>query len=204
MCKLPGRFLPAALAAIQSLLMACSGSAGRPEGIRLTAAQPPIAGLVMARTVPVGASVTLAVAPGATLPDDTLLRIGFDEAPALGPNGTVKIHRAFDDAVVDTIDLIDKFAIFDGTSSIRKLTTHLTSSRVNVIGGLHTGIDQVRLVNYVPIIISGNTATIYPHNNMLDYGTQYYVTIDAGVLNGNVNGTPFAGVDANNCTSTTK
>jgi len=212
MCKLPGRFLPAALAAIQSLLMACSGSAGRPEGIRLTAAQPPIAGLVTARTVPVGASVTLAVAPGATLPDDkatevpvdTLLRIGFDEAPALGPNGTVKIHRAFDDAVVDTIDLIDKFAIYDGTSSIRKLTTHLTSSRVNVIGGLHTGIDQVRLVNYVPIIISGNTATIYPHNNMLDYGTQYYVTIDAGVLNGNINGTPFAGVDANAWTFTTK
>src|SRR5215470_8665379 len=100
MCKLPGRFLPGALASIQSLLMACSGSVGKPEVIQLTEAQPLTAGLVTARTVPVGASMTLAVAPGATLPDnnaaevpvDTLLRIGFDEAPTIGPRGTVKIH----------------------------------------------------------------------------------------------------------------
>ena len=53
-----------------------------------------------------------------------------------------------------------------------------------MIGGLHSGSNQVRVVNYVPILISGNTAIIVPHNNKLAYNTAYYVTIDNGLLTG--------------------
>jgi pectin methylesterase-like acyl-CoA thioesterase len=162
-------------------------------------------GLVNARTVPVGPSTPLAVSAGATLPAsgatevpvDTQLRIGFDGAPTLGATGTIQIHRSADGTVVDAINLADPYAIYDGTSSIKKLTTNQTSSKVNVIGGLTTGIDQVRVVNYVPITFSGNTAIIHPHNNRLAYNTQYYVTIDDGVLGGSISGTPFAGITSN-------
>src|SRR5262249_39568412 len=57
-----------------------------------------------------------------------------------------------------------------------------------------TGINQVRLVNYIPVFISGSTATIVPHNNKLAYNTAYYVTVDAGVLTGNISPTPTAGI----------
>ena len=36
--------------------------------------------------------------------------------------------------------------------------------------------------HFYPVIIHGNVATIYPHNNLLDYGKTYDVQIDPGVL----------------------
>src|SRR5260370_31655451 len=210
-----------ALASIAALLFAtaCSSSGSHP--IPAAASRSPITGsnqddpsalrgLVNQREVPLAPSDTLQVDPGETLPNngatdvpvDTLLRIGFDNAPVLGSSGTIRIYRRSDQAVVDTIDLGDRFAIYDG--SVNKLTTNLTSSKLNVIGGMRTGIDEVRVVNYLPVMISGNTATIYPHNNKLVYGTQYYVTIDDGALRGTIDGVRFAGVAPNDWTFVTR
>jgi len=163
---------------------------------------PATTGLVNARTVPVTASPLLAVAPGGMLPAnnatgvpvDTLLRIGFDSTPVLGTTGTVSIYQVSDGSLVDTINLADPYAIYDGNA--KELTTNTTSSKVNVIGGLESGIDQVRVVNYVPIVIGGNTATIFPHNNKLAYGTAYYVTIGSGLLTGTISGAAFAGISS--------
>ena len=160
--------------------------------------------------VPVGPSDSLGLNPGDTLPEneatdvpvDTLLRFGFDNAPVLRASGTIKIRRASDQAVVDTIDLSDPYAIYDG--SVGRLTTYLTSSQLNIIGGLRTGIDEVRVVNYVPVIVNDHTATIYPHNNKLAYGTQYYVTIDDGVLEGTIDGERFTGVGPDEWTFATR
>lgn len=173
----------------------------------LTVTQGPKAGLVTPRAVPTGASALLPVAAGATLPAngatgvpvDTLLRIGFDAAPTLGTAGTIRICAAGTDCTtpVDRIDLADPYAIYDGTSSptpIKALTTNLSSTKVNVIGGVTSGIDQVRVVNYVPVLISDNTAVIVPHNSKLVYGGQYYVLVDAGVFSGAVSGAAFAGI----------
>lgn len=170
----------------------------------------PLRGLVNDREVALAPSDTLQVDPAEFLPDngaldapvDTLLRIGFDNAPVLGASGIIRIYRASDQAVVDTINLADPFAIYDG--SVNRLTTNLTSSKLNVIGGLRTGIDEVRVVNYLPVMVSGNTATIYLHNNKLAYGTQYYVTIDDGVLQGTIDGVRFAGLAPNDWTFATK
>ena len=52
----------------------------------------------------------------------------------------------------------------------------------NIIGGFSDAF------HFYPIITKGRKATIYLHNNMLDYGKEYYVTIDKGVIDG------FAGI----------
>lgn len=48
--------------------------------------------------------------------------------------------------------------------------------QLTIIGGFTDGF------HFYPVIIHDNVATIYPHNNLLDYGRSYYVQIDPGVL----------------------
>ncbi len=98
---------------------------------------------------------------------DTPLQITFNEAPYLGTSGRLRIFNAADDSVVDTIDLS-------------------VSLQQKYIGGV--------LYNYYPVIISGNTASIYLHaSDVLSYGQTYYVLTDSGVFRNSV-GVPFAGI----------
>jgi pectinesterase len=48
--------------------------------------------------------------------------------------------------------------------------------QLTIIGGFSDAF------HFYPIIVRGNTATIYPHNNLLKYNKTYYVQIDPGVL----------------------
>jgi len=48
--------------------------------------------------------------------------------------------------------------------------------QLTIIGGVQQGF------HFHPVIIHGNVATIYPHNNLLDYRKTYRVEIDPGVL----------------------
>ena len=48
--------------------------------------------------------------------------------------------------------------------------------QLTIIGGVTDAF------HFYPIIIHDNVATIYPHNNLLEYGKTYYVQIDLGVL----------------------
>ena len=180
------------------------------ETYTLNVTEGPPAGLVTARTVPLGWSAPLPVATGATLPAngdssvpyDTLLRLGFDAAPTLGSAGLIKICLASDTACatpVDTINLADAYIPYDIGN---KYFPRVNTSRMNVLGGAN--VDQVRYVNYLPVIVYGTTATIYPHNNKLQPATAYQVTIDDGVLNGNAGGAAFHGVAAGAWTFTTK
>jgi hypothetical protein len=59
--------------------------------------------------------------------------------------------------------------------------------QLTIIGGFTDGF------HFYPIIVSGNTATIQLHHNMLEYGKTYYVMIDAGVLK--AAGSEFRGTD---------
>jgi len=170
----------------------------------VSVSEAPQIGLASARQVSMDPSPLLTVAAGALLPGsaatdvpaDTLLRIGFDDAPALGTAGTITICLS-DGTVVDRIDLADSWAVYDGTAAgptSKVFTTNSASSKVNVIGNVAAGIEQVRVVNYVPVTVSGNTAVIFPHNNRLSYGVTYYVTIDPGVLTGTIGGVSFGGI----------
>ncbi|HEX8398526.1 MAG TPA: pectinesterase family protein [Pyrinomonadaceae bacterium] len=94
---------------------------------------------------------------------DTPLRLTFNQTPLVGNAGKIRIFKA-DGTLVDTIDMA-------------------SAAQTKNIGGNN--------FNYYPILISGNTASIYPHAQ-LAYNTTYYVTIEPGVLK-DAAGAPFAG-----------
>lgn len=50
--------------------------------------------------------------------------------------------------------------------------------QLDIIGGFSDGF------HFYPIMAHGRTATIYLHHNMLEYGHEYYVCIDRGVISG--------------------
>ena len=112
------------------------------------------------------------VPKAAGVPVDTLLRIRFDRPPVLGTSGSVRIFRAADNALVDTIHAGDELDAMGGRRQAFK-----------------------RVVRRKLIGIDGASATIRPHSSSLAYDTDYYVQVDAAVFQGTaLGGTPFAGL----------
>jgi pectin methylesterase-like acyl-CoA thioesterase len=99
---------------------------------------------------------------------DTPLTITFPSAPSLGTSGSITVHDA-DGSVADSIDLADP------------------ASFTETVGGATDAAGMLHYFNYYPVIITGDTATIYLHRE-LDYGHTYYITVDPGVFTG------FAGI----------
>ncbi len=114
---------------------------------------------------------------------DTHLQLTFANPPEIGGSGLIEIFDAADNSLVDTLDMsippsprptgrapemteADRRA--EGAAAARA-TYQLTT------------IDGVDF-HFFPIIVRGNTATIYPHNNRLKYGRSYIVKMGAGVL----------------------
>ncbi|TFW32648.1 pectinesterase family protein [Massilia horti] len=103
---------------------------------------------------------------------DTPLQLRFDSQPNLGASGSIRIHRASDNALVDVIR---------------------AGNEVNQIGTTPDGFKRV--VRYNPIEVSGATVTIRPHDARLAYDTEYYVMVDANLFAGaTIGGTPFSGI----------
>ena len=103
---------------------------------------------------------------------DTVLTLTFDSPPTLGANGSIRIFRKADDALVDVIR---------------------TSRETDALG--YPGQALVRRVNTAPIRIDGNTVRIAPHSGKLAWGTEYYVAIADGVFtNTTLGGLPFVGI----------
>jgi hypothetical protein len=61
-----------------------------------------------------------------------------------------------------------------GNGSTKANYSDTTTYQTNIIGGMD--------FYFYPIIVRGNTATIYLHNNQLDYGRKYIVEVDPEVL----------------------
>jgi hypothetical protein len=61
------------------------------------------------------------------------------------------------------------------TPAVRTTPADLHHYQLTTIGGLAD-------FHFYPVIIHGNVATIYPHNNVLRYGHEYIVQIDSGVF----------------------
>jgi pectinesterase len=134
---------------------------------------------------------------------DTHLTLTFPSGPILGDSGQIRIYDAADNQLVDTLDLSippgpDKpvpspSATYTpvpyqyprghftnantkpGTPSGAALPTQ-DNYQLTIIGGFTDAF------HFYPVIVRGNTATIYPHNNLLEYDKTYYVQIDPGVL----------------------
>jgi len=140
---------------------------------------------------------------------DTHLELTFKSAPTLGSEGQIRIYDAADDRLVDLLDISIPAGPITGDTSQNAIYSpvpyeyvsgHFTNKntkpgtpsgaalptsdkyQLTIIGGFTDGF------HFYPVIINGNKATIYPHNNVLEYGKSYYVQIDAGVLTVNKGG----------------
>jgi pectin methylesterase-like acyl-CoA thioesterase len=108
---------------------------------------------------------------------DAQLKVTFDQTPTVGTSGKVRVFNAADNSLVDTVDL-----------------------GVDTNTGVHApGPQSARPIggsswqfNYHPIIVDGNTATVYTKVK-LAYGQSYYVTMEPGVIT-DAAGAPFVGV----------
>ena len=108
---------------------------------------------------------------------DAQLKVTFDQAPQVGTSGKVRVFNAADNSLVDTVDL-----------------------GVDTNTGVHApGPQSARPIggsswqfNYHPVIVEGNTATIYTKAK-LAHGQSYYVTVEPGVIT-DAAGAPFVGV----------
>jgi len=135
---------------------------------------------------------------------DTHLVLKFDSAPVIGNKGFIRIFEEGTNRQVDCLDLsipagptkglINKEAIYSPIPYEYKATDCTNAS---TLPGTPSGINKRDTSNYqlniighftdgfhfYPIIVHNNTTTIYLHNNLLEYGKSYYVTIDKGVIN---------------------
>ncbi len=145
-----------------------------------------------------------------TVNPDTHLVLTFPSAPAIGTSGQVRVYDAKDHHLVDTLDLsipagpdpahrvvpppasaIDTAPPTPTTTTpaVRTTPADLHNYQLTTIGGLPD-------FHFYPIIVHGNVATIYLHNNVLAYHHRYVVEIDPGVLK--VAEGTFAGFSAKN------
>ena len=137
---------------------------------------------------------------------DVQLKLTFSQPPIVGTSGKVRIFDAANDQLVDALDLsippgpteratgaalsapylafpypYDRSLVptnantKPGTPSAGAEPTP-DAYQLTIIGGFSDGF------HFYPIIVSGNTATIQLHHNLLEYGKSYYVLIDGGVL----------------------
>jgi len=130
---------------------------------------------------------------------DTHLVLTFSSPVTLGKSGQIRIYDASGHHLVDTLDL----SIPAGPDPTRRITappapaivadssiptspTTTTPAVRTTPADLHnyqlTTIGGLADFHFYPVIIHGNVATIYPHNNILRYDHQYIVQIDSGVF----------------------
>ena len=147
---------------------------------------------------------------------DTHLVLTFPASPVLGKSGQIRIYDASNNKLVDTLDLSIPPGPTDAArgpnppytpTAYEYTTAHPTNAdtiagtpsgaaaptprdyQLTIIGGFRDGF------HFYPVIVHDKTATIYPHNNLLQYSKTYYVQIDPGVLS--VPNGSFKGISGN-------
>ncbi len=141
------------------------------------------------------ASTTLAPANGATgVGYDTPLYITFNSPISIVNSGKIRIYNVTNQITpVDVIDMGSNVVVVSGGIN---LTNNIQPH------SLFSGDSQV--INYFPVIITGNTAAIYPHGGVMTSNQTYYVTVDNGIVTDGT-GAYFAGIsDTNAWRFTTK
>ncbi len=161
-----------------------------------------------------------------TVNPDVKLRLTFKGVPKVGTSGMIRIVDAATGNVVDTLDMSVPAGPTKPVDPAIRAKTYLsfpypyarTSRPTNrdtkpgtpsagatptsnqyqltIIGGFTDGF------HFYPITVDGNTATIHPHHDLLEYGKTYYVEIEPTVLQ--VDNGEFKGIAKNTWRFTTK
>jgi pectin methylesterase-like acyl-CoA thioesterase len=134
---------------------------------------------------------------------DTHLVLTFPSVPTLGRSGQIRIYDASNDKLVDTLDMSIPAGPTAGAGGPAAPYTPVpyqyASGRLtnaNTVPGTPSGVAaptsrdfQLTIIggfsdgfHFYPVIIHDKVATIYPHNNLLQYNKNYYVQVDPGVL----------------------
>ncbi len=132
---------------------------------------------------------------------DTHLVLTFASPPSLGKAGQIRIYDAATDKLADMLDLSippgsGATAAAPPTPTPYEYPKGPRATNANTIPGTPSGVAertpntaQLTIIggftdafHFYPVIIHDRSATIYPHNNLLDYNKSYYVQIDPGVL----------------------
>lgn len=151
--------------------------------------------------------VELFPAPGSSgVNTDTHLTLTFTSDVKIGDKGFIKVFDKKTGKLVDQLDMsipagptkkavelpeadyIKSPYVYESREITNKNTKPGTPSAYNkpetgkyqltIIGGFSDGF------HFYPVMMDGRKATIYLHNNLLEYGHEYYVTIDKGVFEG--------------------
>lgn len=135
--------------------------------------------LASATTVPANNSASICY--------DTPLYITFNGPVSLVNSGSIRIYNINNATTpVDTINLSTNTVVISGGINItNNIQPH----------SLFSGDSQV--INYFPVIITGNTAAIYPHGGVMTSNQTYYVTMDSGIVTDS-GGAYFGGISATN------
>lgn len=155
---------------------------------------------------------------------DVKLKLTFGSVPKIGNSGKIRIYDAADDRLVDTLDMsipagltksVDPAIRAKGYikspysyERTKRATNRDTKPGTGSAGATDTTSDyQLTIIGgftdgfrFYPITIDGNTATIHPHHDLLEYGKSYYVQIDAEVFPNS----DFAGILGKNWSFSTK
>ena len=125
---------------------------------------------------------------------DTPLYLTFNGPVSIVNSGRIRIFNATDTATpVDIIDMASNSVVVSGGIN---LTNNIQPH------SLFPGDSQV--INCFPVIITGNTAAIYPHGGVMTSNQTYYVLLDNGIVTDS-SGAYFGGIsDTNAFRFTTK
>jgi pectinesterase len=134
---------------------------------------------------------------------DVQLKLKFNGKPVAGKSGQIRIYDAANNALVDLLDFSIPAGPTAATPSPSATYTPVPYdykpgkfTNANTRPGTPSGVAKPTPFNYqltiiggftdgfhfYPVIIHDSTATIYLHNNLLEYSKTYYVQIDPGVL----------------------
>jgi pectin methylesterase-like acyl-CoA thioesterase len=125
---------------------------------------------------------------------DTPLYITFNQPPLTRNAGTIKIYNSTNPATpVDTLDMSLNVTRTQTGTGIAPFPVNVQPR--TIAGAFYTNF---------PVIITGNTAAIYPHSGVMKSNQTYYVTVDNGVFT-DTNAVYFSGItDSNAWRFTTK
>ncbi len=133
---------------------------------------------------------------------DTHLTLTFATTPKVGASGLIRIYDAETDELVDTLDLSIPTSPNPSGRGAAQVAGQPPPAAA-VVSDVYQETDVGGLpFHFRPIIVRGETATIYPHNHALTYGRTYVVKMDASVLT--LDEGDFPGVDGASWTFTTK
>ena len=136
---------------------------------------------------------------------DTHLMLTFEETPSIGNTGWIRIFDVGTGECVDSLDL----SVPAGPTESRTYAPDIDYTKIpydyarefvptnrNTVPGTPSGTAeptppeyQLTIIggftdafHFHPVLVRGNTAVIYPHNNVLEYGREYRVTLDDGAI----------------------